>query len=137
MNQWNQDSLRAHDGRLETAWHSGSNQIGNEEVLIDLGALQPVGRVVLQMGAFALGFPRELTVEAETADGVFTPVWQGATSVMTVRAAIQEPSVVPLAVDFAEVSTQRLRLRQIGHEPGVPWWIAEIRVYASADLTAR
>jgi hypothetical protein len=133
MNQWTEDSGRARDGRLDTAWHGGSNQIGNEEVIVDLGTRRSVGRVVFEMGAFALGFPRELTVEAETAGNVFTTVWQGATAGLTVRAAIADPEVVPLTIDLSDIETRRLRLRQTGHEPGIPWWIPEVRVFSRAS----
>lgn len=128
---WNQDAARLHDGDIDTAWHGGSNQVGNEEVEIAFESPQRIARIVLQMGAYALGFPRQLIVEAGDSDGLFTEVWRGPTAAMTVRAAIQSPSLVPLTVDFPEVTTRLLRLRQIGHEPGIPWWIAELRVEAS------
>src|SRR5262249_4918444 len=56
-NRNDEDTGRMTDGRIETAWSGGDNQIGNEEVDIDLGKEQSIGGIVLSMGAFSFGFP--------------------------------------------------------------------------------
>lgn len=128
-----QDARRMLDGTLATAWGTGLAQVGGEMVELDLGQVRDVGALVLEMGAFAFGHPRFLEVDASEDRSAWQPAWQGDTSVQTVRAAVQEPQVVPLTIDLGRARGRYLRLRQTGEEPGIPWWIAEIRVHAPRE----
>ncbi|MGE3518305.1 MAG: discoidin domain-containing protein, partial [Vicinamibacterales bacterium] len=121
------------DGRIDTGWGSGNNQIGNEEVQIDLGESRGVGALELDMGAFSFGHPRLLEVETSDDGESWTSAWSGETSVLTVRAAIQAPQVVPVTIELGRVRARYIRLRQVGYEPGIPWWIAELRVHAPRE----
>jgi hypothetical protein len=124
-----EDVGRMLDGELTTAWGTGVNQVGGEDVVLDVGSPQLVGAVVLEMGAFSFGHPRALQVDVSTDGRAWTPAWHGDTSVETVRGAIQQPGRVPIALEFAPASARLIRLTQQGNEPGIPWWIAEVRVY--------
>jgi hypothetical protein len=57
-------------------------------------------------------------------------VWRHDPAVLTVRAALADPSSVPLSVEFPPAEARYVRLRQLGAEAGVPWWIAELSVHA-------
>jgi hypothetical protein len=128
-----EDLSRLRDRRVDTAWASGPEQIGGEVVTIDFGELREVGAVVFRMGAFAFGFPRELVIEASPDGAAWATGWRGRTAVDTVRAAIADPGDVPVTIPIGAVSARYLRLRQTGHEPGIPWWIAELEVHAPAQ----
>ena len=128
-NRHPEDVARMLDGSVKTAWGSGINQIGDEEITIDLGSPAEFGSIVFGMGAYAFGFPRRLDVDVSTDAINWTPVWSGETSVATVRAAVTSPSVVPLPVEVESTRARFIRLRQRGAEPGIPWWIAELEVY--------
>jgi hypothetical protein len=118
------------DGRVDTAWGSGAAQGGGETVVVDLGAPTPIAAVVLRMGSFAFGFPRDLVVDLSL-DGVnWSRAFEGSTDVQTVRAALLDPSDVPVTIDLGRVSTRYVRLQQRGREPGIPWWIGELQVLA-------
>jgi hypothetical protein len=132
-----EDIGRLSDRRVETAWGSGLSQIGDEEVVIDLGSVQSIGGVVFSMGAYSFGFPRALEIDSSPDQGTWTPVWSGPTAVPAVHAAISDPGTVPLTIDPGLVSARYLRFRQTGAEPGIPWWIAELNVYAPAVATTR
>jgi len=41
-----------------------------------------------------------------------------------------DPGDVPLTIEFAPAQARYLRLRQTGHEVGIPWWIGELQVLA-------
>ena len=123
------------DDRVETAWGSDNSQIGDEEVVVDLGAERQIGAIVLKMGAFAFGFPRLLTVEISSDASRWTPAWTGNTVVETVRAAVEEPTDVPLTIHMGQTSARFVRLRQTGSEPGIPWWIAELAIHAPPEQT--
>jgi hypothetical protein len=53
-----------------------------------------------------------------------------------VDAAIVDPGTVPLTIDLGIAAARYLRLRQVGSEPGIPWWIAELDVFRPPDSTA-
>jgi hypothetical protein len=125
-----EDVRRLMDGRVEKAWGSGRPQRGDETVTVDLGAPRRIGAVVFRMGAFAFGFPRELAVNKSEDRVSWSPVWQGATVIETLRAALKDPGQVPVTIFFEPVTARYLRLRQTGHEADIPWWIAELQVLA-------
>jgi hypothetical protein len=120
---------RLTDGQVETAWSPGAVQEGGEEVLVDLGSVQNVGAVVLEMGSYSFGFPRELAIEVSTDGRQWQTVWRGETSVRTVRAALIDPGTVPVTFELGATSGRFVRLRQMGKDPVVPWWIAELKIY--------
>jgi hypothetical protein len=124
-----QDVGRMLDGRVESAWGSGSDQQGGERVTIDLGATQALGAIVMPLGAYAFGFPRRLTIEVSDDGVTWTAVWSGPTAGATTRAAVLDPANVPLRLDLADASGRYVRLEQNGAEAGIPWWIAELALY--------
>lgn len=120
------------DGTVTTAWGPEAPQDGREEVVVEITAAQPVGGIVLSMGAYSFGFPRELAVDLSADGQSWQNVWQGDTSVATVRAAITYPDSVPLTIDFEPTGARFIRLRQLGQDERVPWWIAELSVHGQA-----
>jgi len=129
-NRNDEDTHRMMDGRIETAWSGGDNQIGNEDVEIDLGNEQSIGGIILSMGAFSFGFPRELRVDVSADQTDWRRAWAGRPAVETVHAAITNPGTVPLTIDVGEIKGRYIRLQQLGSAPAIPWWIAELSVRA-------
>jgi len=120
------------DRNVTTAWGPETPQDGREEVVVEISAAQPVGGIVLSMGAYSFGFPRELAVDLSLDGESWQNVWQGETSVATVRAAIAYPGLVPIAIDFERATAKFVRLRQTGRDERVPWWIAELSMHGQA-----
>jgi hypothetical protein len=129
-NRQAQDVTRLMDGTVESAWGSGAEQRGDEVIAIDLGAARAIGAVVFRMGAFAFGFPRELTIDTSSDGAEWRRVWEGPTVLPALHAALVDPGDVPLTIEFAPAQARYLRLRQTGHEVGIPWWIGELQVLA-------
>jgi hypothetical protein len=127
-NRHEEDLGRLLDGTVETGWGSGGPQRGDEILVVDLGSVRPVGALILDMGSFAFGFPRRLTVEVSADGSHWSGAWNGGLSVLTVRAALAEPSIVPVTLELGRVAARFLRLRQLGHDASIPWWIAELEV---------
>jgi len=125
-----EDAARLLDHDITTAWGSGADQDGHEQLVIDLGSPQAIGALVLEMGAYAFGYPRALTVEGSDDGEAWSTVWAGAVDVATIRAALARPGEVPITIEFAAASARYLRLRQTAREPGIPWWIAGLEVHA-------
>jgi hypothetical protein len=127
-----QDISRLADGAVTTAWGSGGEQHGGEAIVADLGAATDVGAIVFEMGAYAFGHPRELTIDV-SADGVtWSGVWRGPTATQTVRAALADPDRVPMTIVVPPLTARFVRLTQNAHEPAIPWWVAELQVHAPA-----
>jgi hypothetical protein len=129
-NRQPQDIGRLADGRIESAWGPGTPQDGTETVTIDLGSVQTVGAIVLGMGPYSFGFSRELAVDLSTDGEQWQTVWRGDTAVATVRAALADPGTVPVTFEIDAALARLVRLRQLGRDPLVPWWIAELRVHS-------
>jgi hypothetical protein len=124
-----EDVWRLFDGNIETAWGSGTSQNGDEEVVIDLEGIRTVGQVVLRLGPNSFGFPRDLAVDTSV-DGVhWSQAWRGRPVVETVRAALENPGDVPVSIDIGSTKAQFVRLRQLGLEPAIPWWVAELSLH--------
>ena len=136
-NRNNEDVTRMTDGRIDTAWSGGLNQIGDEEIRIDLGTEQNIGGIVFSMGAFSFGFPRHLQIAASSDQIEWRPAWTGPPAVNTVHAAVSDPDVVPLTIDVGAIKGRYVRIQQRGSAPGIPWWVAELQVRAPADVMAQ
>jgi hypothetical protein len=129
VNRSADEAQRMLDGRVDTGWHAGPSQVGDEAVIADLGSSVRVTTVATAMGAFAFGFPRNLEVELSNDRLQWERVWSGPTDIATVRGALADPALVLIRVDFSPATARYVRLRQTGQEPGIPWWIAELHVY--------
>jgi hypothetical protein len=127
-NRQPQDVQRLSDGSVESAWGSGAAQSGDEVVTIELAAPQQVRAVVFRMGGFAFGYPRELAIDASPDGATWSLMWSGPTAIPALHAALTDPADVPLTISFEPAPARYLRLRQIGHETGIPWWIAELQL---------
>jgi hypothetical protein len=131
-NVHDEDLHRLADGSVLTAWGSGGEQHGGEAIVADLGVPQEIGAIVFELGAYSFGHPRDLRIET-SADGLaWSEVWRGSTAVQTVRATLADPDRVPVTIGVPRVTARFVRLTQIGQEPGIPWWVAELQVRAPA-----
>jgi hypothetical protein len=130
-NRQEQDVARLSDGRIESAWGPGTPQDGREEVVVEFESPQVVTALVLDMGPYAFGFPRNLAIDVSVDGSQWTTVWQSETSVATVRAALADPENVPLTFDLGTPLAKIVRLRQVGRDDAVPWWIAELHLHGT------
>lgn len=123
-----EDSERMLDRDVRTAWGSGASQEGGEEISIDLGSTHKVAAIEMAMGAFAFGYGKDIAVEVSNNNTEWTTCWSGPLAIPAVHAAIRAPEIVPIAIAFTPVDARYIRLRQAGSQPGIPWWIADLRV---------
>ena len=128
-NRQPQDVARLSDGDVESAWGSGAGQAGSEELIAEFDANRAFGAVVLRMGAYSFGFPRDLSIDVSRDGTSWETVWRSETSVATVRAALGDPSTVPVTFDLGGPEGRFVRLRQLGSDASIPWWIAELEFY--------
>lgn len=127
-NSRSEDVARLADRRVDTHWSSGTQQ-GSEELLVELEREAVVASVVLEIGSCPFGFPRDLAIDVSR-DGVsWTAVWRGSTAVATVRAALDDPTNVPLLIEFDAAAGRFVRLRQLARDASVPWCVAEIALH--------
>jgi hypothetical protein len=119
------------DGDLQTRWETGP-QTGAEEMVIDLGASQRVGAVVLSLGQFGADFPRDLQVEVSEDGQTWTEAWRGTCAGPAFVAAVRDPKSVPLTIALGNAPARFIRLRQLAKEPTFYWSVAELSVRGPA-----
>jgi hypothetical protein len=106
-----------------TGWLTPTQQ-GGEEFVADLGAVQDIDGVVLSLGAFAGGFPRELLVRTSRNGSEWRDAWHGDVSVLAVRAALANQRETPIALPFEARGARYVLVRQVGWSVS-PWAVAE------------
>lgn len=126
-----EDVGRMVDDDIASAWGTELGQTGGEEVVIELDGSHGIGAVVLDMGAFAFGHPAGLEVDVSDDRAAWTAAWRGDPGVLAVRGALAQPGRAPIVLDLQAARGRYIRLRQTGEEPTIPWWIAELQVYAT------
>jgi hypothetical protein len=126
------DSANSHrmiDRRLPTTWDSGfAGEKG--DLKVELHQTATLAGIVLAIGTCPLGYPRELLVESSVDDVNWSVVYRGRTVLATVRAALDDPSRVPVSIPLLPTEARFLRLRDVGDEPGGSWCVAELSVRA-------
>jgi F5/8 type C domain len=120
---------QAIDGRPETGWHAGAGP-PDPQLQIDLGTPQPVGAVVVSLGRFADGFPRELAVESSRDGRHWSRVFQGPLAAPAIAAALRDPRMVPIVIDVGGGEARYLRLEPLAPHPVTTWSVANLQVLA-------
>jgi len=116
------------DGDLATRWSTGGPQRGGETLSIYLGAVRRVSAIEMALGAFPLDSPRGLAVEGSLDGEGWTAIWSGRPGALSILATIDDPSRLPLRVEFPPVETRFVRVRQTGSDPVFYWSVAELAV---------
>ena len=120
---------RALDGNRETRWDTGGRQQPGATLTLDLGAAQPVGAVVIELGPSVHDFPRILAVEI-SADGLtWSETFHGPIASPAVMAAVRHPLTVPLDFPLGGGTARFVRLTQLGEDQTFYWSVAELGVY--------
>jgi hypothetical protein len=111
---------QAVDGDLTTRWSTGSDLVGGEWFLIDLGAIAPhVSELLLDATCSPNDYPIGYKLELSETGSVFFSVANGeGAPVMT--------------INFTDSPARFLRITQLGSRSG--WWsICELRVICQAN----
>ena len=122
-------SHRLTDRQLHTTWDSRAGA-DNGELRIELDGSKSVGGIILEIGTCSSGYPRELVVETSVDDINWNVASRGRTALATLRAALDDPSRVPVAIPLPATETRFLRLRQVAEDAGIYWCVAELSVHA-------
>ena len=105
----------AFDGKIDTRWTTGRDQMGDESFEVDFGKTITVSRVVLDDTTFPQDFPVAYTLEVSTDGMTFMAVSMGMGATVT-------------NIHFATVNARYIRIRQTA--TGTKWWsIGELSVY--------
>ena len=65
------------DGTVASAWQSGAPQRGGEEIIADLGSVQPVRAAEMWLGTATQEFPRELRIAVSRDGREWEDAWRG------------------------------------------------------------
>ncbi len=117
------------DNRPDTWWSTLGPQAGGEDLIVDLGTIQNVGAVEVQLGRSSFDFPRVLQADLSADGTVWTRAWGGPTAGLAVGALMRDPVRGPIRLVFDAAPARFLRLRQTGQHRTAHWTVAELRVF--------
>ena len=122
------DAFRAlTDGVVASAWHSGGSQRGAEELIADLGSVQPIRAAELWLGSAVKDFPRELRIDVSQDGNQWDDAWEGHGSAPAFIAALDNPREIRTFYDLGNRSARFVRFRQVARDRR-PWSVAELRI---------
>lgn len=120
----------AFDGDIETRWHSGEPQSGEEWVRLTFFGDVDVGRLVFTTPFAGVGnHPRQLVIESESADGVRLTLFSGGVMPQLVRSLALDRDGTPVELDLPPNRTRTLWVRQAGRTDSWYWTVPELAVF--------
>jgi F5/8 type C domain len=119
------------DGNRVTRWSTGGPQEPGNEVTVDLGSVQHVEGLELQLAGYDADFPRLLTIDLSEDGTTWSQAWSGPTAFIAYLAALEDPLNLPLRIAFTQSPARFIRMRQSGRDPIYYWTITELRVYGN------
>ena len=116
------------DGDFRTRWATERSQQVGDQVLLDMGRVQTVGAVVLELGSHASDYPRSVRVESSEDGTSWTAAGQSTRDCPPLRACLQRPLDPWVTL---QLGTRRARWLRLTLEAPAPafWCIAELRVH--------
>lgn len=124
------------DGDLTTQWKSGAPQAPGQQIVVTLTGERRISGLEMDLEAARLDYPRELRIEARTADGRMSTIWHAGTAGPAMLGALADSRRQPVRIDLpVPVTARELVLTLTGSHPELFWTVAELHVYgASADV---
>jgi hypothetical protein len=115
------------DGDILTRWTTGHSQRIGDGLTVDLGHVATPCAISLAVGEFRRNYARCLLVET-SADGIgWTRRRAFETAALTIRAGLENPKMVPIAIALTPVPSRFIRLRIAERAPDA-WVVCEITV---------
>lgn len=116
------------DGDPISHWDSGSPQRGHEWIVLDMGKAQRFEALMLGIGPYFAGYPRQLAIDGSPDGQRWTPLFEGRSAWRAVDAARRNPREVAFTFAFAPTDARWIRLRQLGYADEAHWIISELAV---------
>jgi hypothetical protein len=120
-------------GAVETSWKTAAPQRGDEEVMIELDALQIVSEVALGVGSNPLEFPGALLIETSTDGREWVQQWRSGSGGVAFQAALQDARHPLLRFEIGGVEARFIRVRELWSDPVNGWSISSIAVRGSSN----
>lgn len=118
------------DGNLATRWSTSSGQAGNEWIRIAFDRERDIGCLEFDMGRDRPGeYPRELTVDAETANGTRQVAFAGSVVTTLIEGIARDGRSSRVRVELPPGRTRALWIRQTGRADGIRWTVAELTIW--------
>jgi hypothetical protein len=118
----------AANGAMETAWKTASPQRGDEEVVIELNALQIVYEVAIGVGSNPLEYPGAALIETSTDGREWVQQWRSGCGGVAFEAALQDARRPVLRFQIGGVESRYIRMRELWSDPMNRWSISSITV---------
>lgn len=115
------------DGSMETRWESGPQKSGYS-FEVDLGSVEVINGIALQLGRFSDDYPRGYLAEVST-DGV---AWREVARQDKVRLSILaylQPRSLSLDIMFPDAPARYIKITDTAEDPFLSWSICEIGLF--------
>lgn len=119
------------DRDIMTRWHCGREQRPGDAFTADLGSPRGVNGAELLIAGFVVDFPRKLSIDTSIDGQTWSPAWNGATAVLALSTALEDPLNIPLPFQFEPRPARYVRFTQLGTEETYYWSVAEVRIIGS------
>jgi F5/8 type C domain len=116
------------DRNPRTWWATVHAQHKGDMLTLDLGRSMRPCAVIASVGEFRATYPRKLVVETSENGDEWNTVATERTAGLTMRAALNDPKTVPIAIGLAPSRARFVRLRLDESHPSVPWMVTDIAI---------
>jgi hypothetical protein len=116
------------DGDIVSRWSTGREQRGGDHFTVDLGRSHMVNGVQMLIAGFNTDFPRTLSIETSSDGTTWAPAWSGATGLVALSAALEDPLNVPMPFLFDPRQARHLRFTEGETDEKYYWSVAELRI---------
>ncbi len=121
------------DGDPHTWWATPHPQRSGDNLVLDLGRTVRSCAVVVGVGEFRISYARKLIVETSTDGGAWTVVAVRRMAGLTMKAALDNPKQVAVAVPLALSTARFVRLRLDEAHPQIAWTVTEVAVRTARE----
>lgn len=116
------------DGNIVSRWSTGREQRRGDHFAVDLGAVHTVHGVRMLIGGFTTDFPRMMSIETSLDGGTWSPGWSGATGLLALSAALEDPLDVSMPFVLEPRNARYVRFTERKSDEKYYWSVAELSI---------
>jgi hypothetical protein len=121
------------DGTASTGWITRTPQRAGTALTLDLGRPAAVCEVRMLLGTAMPAYARALSVATSLDQTTWSPVFEGKTAGLALRAALQQPREVWINVPAHAAAARFIRLRLEASHPAMPWAVFDAVVIGTPE----
>jgi hypothetical protein len=124
------------DQNPATRWITRRPQRADDQLLLDLGRIEPVCGIVMSLGSAAVLYPGTLAVDISIDRVAWEVAFTGKMGGAAVRAALDNPHDARIPITLGDRTARFVRLRVEHSHPFYPWAVADVVIDGRSDAPA-